>query len=118
MLSITKEQVATAQELGRKHKASAMYVNDKGEHFTDVQHAKASVNGDVEKYAKVDVTAEVKENAGNTKIGKADDLIAAIEAAETAEAVQAIIDAENEGKKRTTVLEAGSKRLETLNTAE
>jgi len=89
MLKITTEQKTKGIEIGRKLGQSKMWVNYKGEYFTN-------------------------ENFAN-ELGKVEDVIVAIEAAAEVEVVQAIIDAENEGKKRKSVLEAGAKKIETLN---
>jgi hypothetical protein len=53
---------------------------------------------------------------GGAEQGKtAKELIEVIKIAETVEAVQAIIDEETAGAARKSVLEAGAKRIETLN---
>jgi len=118
MLKITTEQKNKGIELGRKLGQSKMWINEKGEYFTSENFAFHSVSNDKEKVGTIEVTAETVKEEKTNVLGKADDLIAAIEAAETAEAVQAIIDAENEGKKRTTVLEAGAKKLGTFKATE
>lgn len=115
-MTISNELKDKALRLGRKHKKSKVWVNELGEVFTEEQFAKASVNGDKDKYAPVEVTAEVKEKAGEktNELGKVDEVLAAIEAAETAEAVQAILDAETGGKKRVTILSSATAKLSTF----
>jgi hypothetical protein len=115
-MTITKEIKEAAQALGRKHKLAKVWVNESGEVFSEEQFAKASVKGDKDKYAPVEVTAEVKEKEKATNdIGTVQEVIAGIEAAETAEAVQAIIDSEKAGKNRVTVITAAEKKLNTFN---
>lgn len=118
MLKITTEQKNKGIEIGRKLGQSKMWINEKGEYFTSENFAQISVGNNKEKIGMIEVTAEAVKESKTNELGTASDVIAAIESAETAEAVQAIIDAENEGKKRTTVLEAGAKKLETLKDAE
>lgn len=115
-MTISKEIKEKALEIGRKHKLDKVWVNDSGEVFSEEQYAKASVKGDKDKYATVEITAKVKENSNTTNdLGTAQEVTAAIEAAETAEAVQAIIDAEKAGKNRVTVIAAAEKKLNTFN---
>ena len=118
MLKITTEQKNKGIELGRKFGQSKMWVNEKGEYFTNENLANLSVGNDKEKVAVIEVAADAVVEKKTTELTKADDLVAAIEAAADAESVQAILDAENEGKKRKTVLDAGTKKLETLKAAE
>jgi len=56
---------------------------------------------------------EIEAESGSVKTAK--ELIEVIKAAEIIEAVQAIIDEETAGAARKSVLEAGAKRIETLN---
>jgi len=115
-MTITKEIKDKALELGRKHKLVRVWVNESGEVFSDEQFAKSSVKGDKDKYAPVEVTAEVKEKEKSTNdLGSVQEVIAGIEAAENTETVQAIIDAEKTGKNRKTVIEAAEKKLNTFN---
>lgn len=113
-MTISKEIKEKSLEIGRKHKLAKVWVNESGEVFSEEQFAKASVKGDKDKYAPVEITAEVKEKATND-LGSVQEVTAAIEAAETAEAVQAIIDAEKAGKNRVTVIAAAEKKLNTFN---
>lgn len=115
-MTISKEIKAKALEIGRKHKLAKVWVNESGEVFSEEQFAKSSVKGDKDKYAAVEITAEVKEKGDSTNdLGTVQGVIAGIEAAETAEAVQAIIDAEKAGKNRVTVITAAEKKLNTFN---
>lgn len=115
MLKISKEQKDMALSLGRKHKAKVMWVNKKGEYFTQEQFAKASVGGNDDELAKVEITAEVQEKKTND-LDTAKAVIAEIEAAQTQEVVEDILTAEKEGKNRETVIKAAEKKLETFKT--
>lgn len=117
MLQITADQKKQAIEIGRKHKADIVYVNEKGEFFTNESFAKNSVGGNKDLYGKVEVVAEVKEKGTNDTV-TAEELVTAIETAETVDAVNGIIEAEKKGKNRVTVIKAGEKKLETLNKAQ
>lgn len=57
---------------------------------------------------------EIEGETTNVGTKTAEELINEIGAAETADAVNAILEAETKGKKRKTVLEAGVKRIEEL----
>lgn len=118
MLKITDKQKKEAIEIGRKHKVDVIFVNDKGEYFTEENFANNSVGGDKEKYGKVEVIAEVVKETGTNELGKVEDVLAVIEAATGKKAVEAILNAENAGKKRVTVIDASTKKLEILNQSE
>ena len=115
MLKITTEQKTKGIEIGRKLGQSKMWVNYKGEYFTNENFANISVGNDKEKVGMIEVTSEAITEKKTNELGKVEDVIVAIEAAAEVDVVQAIIDAENEGKKRKSVLEAGAKKIETLN---
>lgn len=115
MLKITDKQKKEALEIGRKHKAAAIYVNDKGEYFSDENLCKTSVGGDKELYGKVEITSEVKETTATNDLGKAEDVLAAIESATEKEAVEAILTAEKAGKNRVTVVKVAEAKLEMFN---
>lgn len=117
-MTITNEIKETARALGRKHKLNKVWVNESGEVFSEEQFAKMSVKGDKDKYAPVDVTADVAIASSEKKTNALDnvkEVCAAIEAAKTVDEVQEIIDAEKEGQSRKTVLAAAEKKLNTFN---
>lgn len=130
MLQITKEQKEKANEIGRKHNVEKVFVNDKGEFFTVENYAKLSVNGDKDKIAVVVVSASTSDdNKSNTtgsataqkattETATAAELITAIEATTEITAVQAILDAEKQGRKRATVLAAAGKKIESFKSVE
>lgn len=117
MLKITTEQKNKGIELGRKLGHAKMWINENGEYFTNENLAMLSVKSDKEKVCVIDVADEVVAEKKTNELGTVTEVVAAIEAAADAEAVQDIIDAENEGKKRKTVLDAGAKKLEIFNTS-
>ena len=108
-MKITKEQKENGIEIGQKLGQSKMYINEKGEYFTNENFAKNSVGSDKEKFGTIEVTAEVVTEEKTTELGTA------IESATELESVQAILDAEKAGKSRKSVLEAGAKKIETFN---
>jgi hypothetical protein len=112
-MTITKEIKEKALEIGRKHKLAKVWVNNQGEVFSEEQYAKASVKGDKDKYALVEISAKVKEATTN-ELGSVQEVIGAIELADTKEAVELIVAAEKEGKNRKTVFDAAEKKLATF----
>lgn len=118
MLKITTEQKNKGIEIGRKLGQSKMWINEKGEYFTSENFALISAGSNKDKIGLIEVTAEVEKSEGTTETSTAAELIAAIDAATDVVDVQAILDAENAGKKRKTVLDAGATRIVTLNDPE
>ena len=114
-MKITKEQKEKGIVIGNKLGQSKLWINEKGEYFTNENFAKNSVGSDKEKFGTIEVTAEVVTEEKTTELGTAIELIAAIESATELESVQAILDAEKAGKSRKSVLEAGAKKIETFN---
>lgn len=115
-MQVTKEQKKQAIAHAKAHKVKRMWMNDKGEFFTTENYASLSVGGKKDKFTEVNIgDIDFDEKPAGDFPDKADELIALIEAAESAEVVQAIIDAETKGKARKKVLEAGAAKLETLN---
>ncbi|MFV0378341.1 MAG: hypothetical protein ACK5JD_13690 [Mangrovibacterium sp.] len=112
-MKVTDKIRKQAVELAEKHGFRQIWVNEKGEFFSNQSYAAHSVGGDITKYAEIALGAAVEATATND-LGKAADVIAAIEGAADAEAVQAILKAEQEGKNRKSVIEAASKKLAAL----
>ncbi len=112
-MKLTDKIRKQAAELAQKHGFSQLWVNEKGEFFSNQSYAVHSVGGDKSKWTEVPIGVAVETNATND-LGKAADVIAAIEKAETAEEVRAILDAEVAGKNRKSVIEAGDKKLISL----
>lgn len=106
---IRKEAADIAHKLGLKQ----IFINEKGEFFSNQSYAAHSVGGDKNKYAEVALGVVVETTATND-LGKAADVIAAIEATDDTEAVLAILKAEQEGKNRKSVVEAAEKKLTSL----
>lgn len=115
-MKVTKEQQAEALKLANERKFKALWINENGEFFTDPSFAAMSVKYDKEKFAKVDLGVKVEkpESKTTTDLDKATDVIAKIEAAETKEAVEAILKAETEGRNRKSVIDSGNKKLESF----
>ena len=110
-MKITEKQREVGVAIARKRELSAIYVNEKGEYFTDENSAKNSVAGAADGYARISVQAEVTEKE---KPLPADELVAKIEAATTVEAVEEILAAERAGKNRKTVVEAAETQVSLL----
>ena len=116
-LKITSETKKRAQEVAEKNGLNVVFVNDKGEFFSNENFASLSVKGDKSKYAKIEVVAvsdDSESEKATNDLGTVTEVVAAIEAAETVEAIEAITKAETEGKNRKTVLEAGAKKITQL----
>jgi hypothetical protein len=118
-MEITKDKLQEGRELAKKHGFKKLFLNEKGEFFTDKGLALMSVERNADKVAEVPLAGggegeEKGEGKATNDLAKAADVIAAIEAAETHDAVVAILDAESAGKNRKTVIDAGNKRLEAI----
>lgn len=113
-MKLTDKIRKQANELAEKHGFDELFVNEKGEFFSNKSHAANSVGHDKEKYAKVPIAGATKAEKGTTSLETGKELIAEIEKAEDAESVMAILVAEEEGKNRKTVVEAANKKLEAL----
>lgn len=104
-----KEGLKLAKEFGFKE----LFVNEKGEFFTNKSYASISVGNDKDKFAEVELGGRTEEKKTND-LDKATDVIAHIEAATKIEVVEAILKAETEGKNRATVVKAAGKKLAVL----
>jgi predicted transcriptional regulator len=113
-MKITKAILKKAAEVAEKHNYSRLYANDKGELFTLKSNASNSVDGKKDRYAEVPLAKAINEDKSTTDLDKVEDVLKQIEAAETEEQVAKIVDAESEGKNRKTVIEAGTKKLESF----
>lgn len=112
-MKISEDKLKEGRELAKKHGFKKLFVNEKGEFFTNPSYASMSVNYDKEKFAEVPLNSDQSQSTekGTNDLGKAADVIAALEAATEAEVVEAILKAETEGKNRKSVIEAGVKIL-------
>ncbi len=116
-MKITADIKAKAAELAEKHGFDELFVNAKGEFFTSKSNAANSVDGNKEKYAQVHLGVAGSGERTTTDLDKAADVIAQIEAAEDKEGVEAILEAESEGKNRKTVIEAALKKVKAFEAA-
>lgn len=103
-----------AAELAEKHNLSNLFVNNKGEFFTEVCHAANSVGGDKKKYAQVPLNIAVADEKSTTDLETAKEVIEKIEASDDIQSVKAILTAELEGKKRKSVLQAADQKIKSL----
>lgn len=120
-LKITSETKKRAEDVATKNGLSMIFVNDKGEFFSNENFAALSVKSDKSKYAKIEVVAvsdDSEPEKSTNDLGTATEVVAAIESAESVDAVEAIVKAEKEGKNRKTVLEAGAKKITQLTKTE
>lgn len=104
------ENYPKAQKIAATTDGECFIVDESDMHVKN--HARKNIYGkelDIKFFTRDEVV-------GGESVKTAKELIAAIKGAETVEAVQTIIDEENAGAKRRSVLEAGEKRIETLNT--
>lgn len=120
-LKITSEIKNRAQEVAEKNGLNVIFVNDKGEFFSNENFAALSVKSDKSKYAKIEVVAvgdDSEDGKGTNDLGTVTEVVASIEAAETVDDVEAIVKAEKEGKNRKTVLDAAQKKIDQLTKTE
>ncbi len=114
MMKATKEQIKTGKELAGNYGFKRIWVNKKGEFFSNENYCANSVSSKKDEYAEVPLTVVVDEEKGTNDLETAKEVIAHIEVAATADAVEAILKAEKEGKNRVTVIEAADKKLKSL----
>ena len=118
-MKISEDKLKEGRELANKHGFKALFVNEKGEFFTNPSYAAASVGYDKEKFAEVPLKDGMGQGAESVDkhtndLGKAADVIAAIDVAKSSDEVIAILDAEAAGKNRKSVIEAGNKKLDAI----
>ncbi len=125
MKTKSKEQkkAIAADVFGRYPKAQKVAVTSDGMAFiTDENEIAVKNHANKNRYGKeLTISHFRREEMDSDKSDKpktAKELIAEIEAANTVEAVEAILKAENEGEKRKTVIEAAEKRINELKEAE
>lgn len=120
-LKITSETKKRAEEVAEKNGLNVIFVNDKGEFFSNENFAALSVKSNKSKYAKIEVVTvsdDSEPEKSTNDLGTVTEVVAAIETAESVDAVEAIVKAEKEGKNRKTVLEAGAKKITQLTKTE
>ena len=122
-LQVTKDQMKRANDVAKANELATVFMNDKGEFFSNKNFAALSVEGNKDRYVKIDVSPEIgdsgKAKGGSTNdLGTSGEVVSAIEAATELEAVYAILTAEKAGKARKTVLEASEKRIKQLTKTE
>lgn len=112
-----KKQIReVAQSVFSRYKdKDKVFVTSDGQAFFEYAHAKNHATRNrtgkelgLDSFRRDDM--QDKESTGNT----AKDVVAKIESMTTTEEVQAVLDAENAGAKRKTVIEAGEKKLNEL----
>lgn len=117
-MKISEEKLKEGRELAAKHGFKVLFVNEIGEFFTNKSFAAMSVGYDKEKFAEVPLTSDQSQSQSTEKatndLGKAADVIVAIEAAISSDDVIAILDAETVGKNRKSVIDAGKKKLDAI----
>ena len=113
-MKITENKIKEGRELAAKHGFKQLFVNEKGEFFSNKNYADMSVNYDKDKIVEVPLTGSVTEEKTTTDLDKAADVIVHIEAATEVSVVEAILKAETEGKNRATVVKAAIKKLAVL----
>ncbi|MBS2099185.1 hypothetical protein [Carboxylicivirga linearis] len=119
-----EEKKAIAADIFKRYpKAKKVAVTSDGMAFITDENEIAVKNHAVKnRYGKeLSIESFRRDEMGSEKPGKsqtAKELIAAIEAAGELEAVEAILNTENEGEKRKTVIEAAEKRINELKEAE
>ncbi|MEA4916549.1 hypothetical protein [Proteiniphilum sp.] len=122
-LQVTKEQMKRANDVAKANGLETVFMNEKGEFFSNKNFAALSVEGDKNRYVKIDVSpesgdSEKEEGKKTNDLGPAGEVVAAIEAATDVDAVEAILTAEKAGKNRKTVLEAAEKKIKGLTKTE
>lgn len=112
-MKISEDKLKEGRELAKNRGFKKLFVNEKGEFFTNPSYASMSVNYDKEKFAEVPLNSDQSQSTekGTNDLGKAADVIAAIEAAISSDEVIDILKAEAKGKNRKSVIDAGKNKL-------
>jgi hypothetical protein len=125
-MKISEDKLKEGRKLAKDFGFKELYVNVDGEFFTNKSFAAMSVKYDKEQFAEVDLTGtstggstsspngsatNASTGSATNDLGKAADVIAAIEVAPEAEVVEAILKAESEGKNRKSVIDAAQKKI-------
>ena len=119
-MKISEDKRKEGLELAAKHGFKELFVNEKGEFFSNKSYASLSVDHDKEKFAEVFGSLKMEdgsqklEEKTTTDLDKAANVIVHIEAATEVSVVEAILKAETEGKNRATVVKAAIKRIAVL----
>lgn len=122
-MEISEDKLKEGRKLAKEFGFKELFVNEIGEFFTNKSFAAMSVKYDKEKFAEVPLTDTGDGNSENeggkatNDLGKAVEVIAAIEAETTSSGVIAILAAEAKGKNRKSVIDAGNKKLAAISTA-
>lgn len=110
-MKISEDKQKEGLKLAEKHGFKELFVNVKGEFFSNKSYAAMSVGYDKDKFAEVSLTGTVIEEKTTTDLDKAADVIVHIETATEVSVVEAILKAETEGKNRATIVKAAMKKL-------
>lgn len=105
-MKISEETKQRGEELASDLKVGVLYVNDKNEFFTSENLAALSVSGNKTKYQKLDFGIQETQELKVT--------VEKIEALESIEEIQAILDAEIEGAGDAEIMEACESRIAEL----
>lgn len=112
-MKANKSQIENAATIGKDNDVDIVYVNIKGEFFTNENLASLSVNGVKSKYTKIDISIIAPKETATNDLQTIDEILEQINNA-TLEETEAIYTAELEGKNRDAILDACEKKFETL----
>ena len=121
-MELSKKQIGQAVELANKYNAKAMFVNDKGEFFKLESDAKNSVSGNREKYMKVDAETQVSKTPdvpastpeATNDIATVKEVNAFIDTCTNEASILKVIEAEQKGYNRKTILSYAKKKVNEL----
>ena len=114
-MKITVSQQKQAVGIAEEHGFKEIFINEKGEFFSNSSYAALSVSNDKEKWAKVDIgTGTATAAPGTNDLGPSKNVVAQIEASLDVAEIEAIANAEAEGKNRKPIINAASRRIESL----
>lgn len=107
-MKATNEQIEKGKGIAKQLKTDTLFINDKGEYFTDENRAQLSVKGDKKKYQKLDYSTSFTADDAEAEE------LAEIKALQSVDEVQAILDLELEGAGRESIIKACEDRLAEL----
>jgi len=107
-MKATKKQIEKGKSLAKSLKIDIVYVNDKGEYFTNENLAQLSVKGDKQRYQALNYSTSVDATAESEELAE-------IKSLKTVYEVQAILDTELESEGREEIIKACEDRIAELN---
>lgn len=121
-MQLSKEQIKQAVELAQKYTVKTMFVNDKGEFFKLESDAKNSVAGNRERYVKVEAETKVfktpdvpeSKTEATNDTATVKEVNAFLDTCTDEASILKVVEAEQNGYNRKTILNYAKKKINEL----